>query len=62
MRGEYEATRLDGRRFLVCRGHGVDEIEFPLVTSDRYQIVQTIGDAAAAAEALSPRRSTPPAD
>jgi hypothetical protein len=56
MRGEYEAARLDGRFFLVSPGHGVDGVETPVASSDRYDLVETSGEAAARAAVLSPRR------
>src|SRR3954469_24057431 len=45
--GEYEALRLDPRRFAVAPGHGVEGVEVVIVTSTgRFDVVETIGDAA----------------
>jgi hypothetical protein len=56
--GEYEAARLNGRLFLVSPGHGVDEVETPVARTDRYDMVETLGDAALVARSLAPRRGT----
>lgn len=52
---EYEEVRSSPRRFFVLPGHEDESVEQIVVQSDRYVVVEKIGDAAEEAEELDPR-------
>jgi hypothetical protein len=61
--GEYEAARLNDRRFLCAPGHLVHEVDMPLVHGRRCVLVEVRPEYAAIAEAMAPthtRRHTQP--
>jgi hypothetical protein len=53
--GEYEAVRRTPTRFLVIPGHEDDRVERVVERSERYIVVEKIGEAADEAEDLDPR-------
>jgi hypothetical protein len=53
---EYEAVRqAGGNRFLVRHGHVFPELEHVVEDGNRFQVVEKLGEAAAAARKLDPR-------
>ena len=52
---EYEAVRGDSRRFFVLPGHEDESVERVIERSDRYVVVEKVGDAAEEAVDLDPR-------
>jgi hypothetical protein len=52
---EYEAVRRASTRFFVLPGHEDTSVESVVSRSERYVVVEKIGDAAAAANDLDPR-------
>lgn len=54
---EYEAVRAEPARFVVRHGHELPEVERVIGGNARYLVVETIGAAAAIAEAGNPRHS-----
>ena len=53
--GEYDSVRAKPTHFFVKPGHVDPEIERVIGRTDRYMIVEKIGDGAAVAERLDPR-------
>jgi hypothetical protein len=54
-RGEYEAVRAEGARFVVVPGHHDQQVERVIEQTERYWIVEKVGEAADEAERLDPR-------
>jgi hypothetical protein len=52
---EYEAVRSASTRFFVIPGHEDNEVEHVVERTDRYLVVEKIGDAAEEADDLDPR-------
>ena len=52
---EYEAVRRDSTRFFVLPGHEDESVERVIERSDRYVVVEKVGDAAEEADELDPR-------
>jgi hypothetical protein len=52
---EYEHVRADPRRFFVCIGHELPEVERVVETHERYLVVEKVAAAGAAAQAKDPR-------
>jgi hypothetical protein len=44
-RGEYDAARLDERRFVVAHDHCRPGVDVPVVTSERFDLVETTDEA-----------------
>jgi hypothetical protein len=53
-REEYEAVRAHPRRFVIARGHSVQEAEI-IVEADGHEVVEKYGEAGEIAERLDPR-------
>src|SRR5690349_2191190 len=47
--GEWRAARLDDRRFIVAPNHGVDGVDRLSARTERFDLVETYGDAASVA-------------
>jgi hypothetical protein len=54
---EYEAVRRDGARFLVLPGHELAEVEKVVAATDRYRVVEKVGEAGVLATRSDPRGS-----
>lgn len=54
-RAEYEVVRAAPDRFVVASGHAQAEIEHVVTSTDRFEVVEKVGDAGAIAEAADPR-------
>jgi hypothetical protein len=52
---EYEQIRSDPRRFAVVQGHVLEDVEQIVSETDRFVVVQKLGDAAHEAEEENPR-------
>jgi hypothetical protein len=53
---EYEQIRSDPHRFAVVHGHVQDDVEEVVSETDRYVVVQKVGEAGEVAEEEDPRR------
>jgi hypothetical protein len=53
---EYEAVRSDPRRFAVLPGHLFPDAERSVRRTDRFEVVEKIGEAVRIAERTDPRR------
>lgn len=54
-REEYEAVRAHGDRFLLVDGHQDEEVEQVVERTDRFVVVEKIGEGAEVAQRLDPR-------
>jgi hypothetical protein len=54
--GDYEAVRADSRRFLVCQGHELAEVDTVVQRHAAYLVVEKRGIAGVEAEESDPRR------
>jgi len=54
---EYESIRRDSNRFLVLPGHEIPAVEDTVESNGRYVVVSKLGEGAAVAKHLDPRRS-----
>jgi hypothetical protein len=52
---EYEQVRLDSRRFAVVPGHVIPDMERVVSSSDRFDVVEKLGEAIDVADATDPR-------
>jgi hypothetical protein len=52
---DYEAVRADSTRFVVVIGHADPTVEHVVDSTDRYEIVEKLGEAALVAEVENPR-------
>ena len=52
---EYEQVRLDSRRFAVVPGHVIPDTERVVSSSDRFDVVEKLGEAIDLADATDPR-------
>lgn len=53
--GEYERVRLDSRRFAIVPGHVIPETERVVLSSDRFDVVEKMGEATDLADTADPR-------
>jgi hypothetical protein len=53
--GDYEAVRADPRRFLICRGHELPEVDVVVQRRGAYLVVEKRGVAGVEAEESDPR-------
>lgn len=54
--GEYETVRTNPRRFIVAIDHHMAAVEIVVDRSERYLVVEKVGEAARTAESTDPRR------
>jgi hypothetical protein len=52
---EYEAVRLNPRRFIVAPGHELPEVEVVVRRTENYFVVEKVGDAGEVADNTDPR-------
>jgi hypothetical protein len=52
---EYEQVRSDSRRFAVVPGHVIPDTERVVSSSDRFEVVEKLGEAIDVADAADPR-------
>jgi hypothetical protein len=52
---EYEAVRLNPRRFIVAPGHELPEVEVVVRRAETYFVVEKVGDAGEVADDTDPR-------
>ena len=52
---EYEAVRLNPRRFIVAPGHELPEVEVVVRRTENYFVVEKVGDAGEVADDTDPR-------
>jgi hypothetical protein len=52
---EYEAVRLNPRRFIVAPGHELPEVEVVVRRAENYFVVEKVGDAGEVADDTHPR-------
>src|SRR4051812_45197996 len=58
-RAQYEAVRLDARRFVIAAGHVVAELEQEVERHAEYAVVETHPHTSEFAERSDPRRTAP---